>query len=173
MVSLCMLRTLLVHPLSQSGAVARIEIEIQRPSVDILSLRYLLAGDLDKIVLPQMGPPTRADELWRSTCFEAFITGGDGYEELNFAPSRAWAAYRFDRYREGMRNADLEPRIEVQRTAQSFVLRAEFASRSARLGLSAVIEEKDGHKSYWALAHPQGAPDFHHSDCFALELPAA
>jgi hypothetical protein len=23
------------------------------------------------------------------------------------------------------------------------------------------------------LAHPPGKPDFHHSDCFALELPAA
>jgi hypothetical protein len=166
-------RTLLVHPLSPSGAVARIEVEIQRPSVDILSLRYLLAGDLDKIVLPQAGPLRRADELWRSTCFEAFSSDGDGYVELNFAPSRAWAAYRFDGYREGMRNADLEPRIEVQRTAQRFVLRAEFAPSGARLALSAVIEEKDGRKSYWALAHPQGAPDFHHSDCFALELPAA
>ena len=27
--------------------------------------------------------------------------------------------------------------------------------------------------SYWALAHPPGKPDFHHPDCFALELPAA
>jgi hypothetical protein len=38
------------------------------------------------------------------------------------------------------------------------------------LGLSAVIEETNGDKSYWALAHPPGKPDFHHSDCFALEL---
>jgi hypothetical protein len=41
------------------------------------------------------------------------------------------------------------------------------------LGLSAVIEENDGRISYWALAHPPGKPDFHHPDCFALELPAA
>jgi len=41
-----------------------------------------------------------------------------------------------------------------------------------RLGLSAVIEEAGGGRSYWALAHPPGKPDFHHSDCFALELPA-
>jgi hypothetical protein len=40
-----------------------------------------------------------------------------------------------------------------------------------RLGLSAVIEEAGGRQSYWALAHPQGRPDFHHSDCFALEVP--
>jgi hypothetical protein len=36
-----------------------------------------------------------------------------------------------------------------------------------------VIEETNGRKSYWALAHPPGKPDFHHSDCFALGLPAA
>lgn len=38
--------------------------------------------------------------------------------------------------------------------------------------ISAVIEEADGTKSYWALRHPPGKPDFHHPDCFALELPA-
>jgi hypothetical protein len=41
------------------------------------------------------------------------------------------------------------------------------------LGLSAVIEERNGRISYWALRHPPGKPDFHHPDCFALELPAA
>lgn len=40
-----------------------------------------------------------------------------------------------------------------------------------QIGLSAVIEEMDGTKSYWALAHPAGKPDFHHPDCFTLELP--
>ena len=38
--------------------------------------------------------------------------------------------------------------------------------------VAAVIEEKDRTKSYWALAHPsEGPPDFHHPDCFVLELP--
>jgi hypothetical protein len=46
------------------------------------------------------------------------------------------------------------------------------AGASWRIGLSAVIEEADGTISYWALAHPPGEPDFHHADCFALELPA-
>jgi hypothetical protein len=39
-----------------------------------------------------------------------------------------------------------------------------------RLGLAAVIEETSGRKSYWALGHPPGQPDFHHSDCFACEI---
>ena len=41
------------------------------------------------------------------------------------------------------------------------------------IGLSVVLEEKRGAKSYWALAHPPGKPDFHHSDCFALQIPPA
>jgi hypothetical protein len=45
------------------------------------------------------------------------------------------------------------------------------AKRSWRLGLSAVIEEKDGTKSYWALAHPNpDRPDFHLADCFTAKL---
>ena len=40
------------------------------------------------------------------------------------------------------------------------------------LNLTAVIEERDGTKSYWALNHPpDGPPDFHHPACFTLELP--
>jgi hypothetical protein len=39
-----------------------------------------------------------------------------------------------------------------------------------RLGLAALIEETNGHKSHWALAHPPGKADFHHPDCFACEL---
>jgi hypothetical protein len=33
-----------------------------------------------------------------------------------------------------------------------------------------VIETLDGSLSYWALRHPPGKPDFHHSESFALEL---
>jgi len=39
------------------------------------------------------------------------------------------------------------------------------------IGISTIIEESDGRKSYWALAHPQGKADFHHPDSFVLELP--
>ena len=39
-----------------------------------------------------------------------------------------------------------------------------------QLGLSAVLEEVDGTKSYWALTHPGDKPDFHHPDCFAAKL---
>ena len=60
-----------------------------------------------------------------------------------------------------------------------FYLRVEFEDPRLRndvawrAGVSAVIEESDGTKSYWALAHPPGDPDFHDEDGFVLELPAS
>lgn len=45
-----------------------------------------------------------------------------------------------------------------------------WPGKACHVGLSAVIEEADGTKSYWALAHPPGKPDFHHGDGFALEM---
>jgi hypothetical protein len=41
----------------------------------------------------------------------------------------------------------------------------------ALFALTAMIEETDGVKSYWALKHTPGKPDFHHAYGFALELP--
>ena len=41
---------------------------------------------------------------------------------------------------------------------------------ASRLFLAAVLEEADGAKSWWALAHPSGTPDFHAPDCFAARL---
>ena len=47
-----------------------------------------------------------------------------------------------------------------------------FSERAAKLNLAAVIEERDGTKSYWAIAHPPGdRPNFHHPACFAATLP--
>jgi hypothetical protein len=60
-----------------------------------------------------------------------------------------------------------------------FALRATLDDPGLKSGktwiasISAVIEEADGTRSLWALAHPPGEPDFHHPDCFVLELPAA
>lgn len=38
------------------------------------------------------------------------------------------------------------------------------------IGLSAVIEDVDGNKSHWAIAHPAAKPDFHHPDGFVYRL---
>jgi hypothetical protein len=38
------------------------------------------------------------------------------------------------------------------------------------LGLTAVVEEENRRKSYWALKHPDGHPNFHDRGCFTALL---
>ncbi|NWG91900.1 MAG: hypothetical protein HXY21_05260, partial [Parvularculaceae bacterium] len=114
--------------------------------------------------------------------FEAFFRGKceDSYCEFNFSPSTEWAAYRFARYREEMADLDDVDSITVERAVGPGLLvvgaQLDLARMAPILGeglqcaLAAVIEEKSGAKSYWALAHPAGNPDFHHKDCFKLEI---
>jgi hypothetical protein len=167
------------HPDSHCAAAARIGVEIARPRAGVLVLTYAVTGTIGNLRLLPMSAPARTDELWRHTCFEAFIrpVAGTAYFEFNFAPSTQWAAYRFDDYRNGQRNATEigAPRIAVQPAADRYALQAELdwdaPSTPCRLSLTAVIEETNGNKSYWALAHPPGKPDFHHADGFAGEIP--
>lgn len=181
-----MRQALTLHPDSRCTAATHVEVDVVRPRQGYLVLRYFVTGTTSDLRIPPMAAPARTDELWRHTCFEAFLRASPGaaYCEFNFAPSTQWAAYGFTGYREGMRVASEigAPRIEVQSSASRFLLQASLAlDRSPgfpgdaawRLGLSAVIEETNGNLSYWALAHPPGKADFHHADCFAYELAAA
>ena len=144
-----------------------------------------MTGNIDQLRMPPVAESSRSDGLWQHTCLEAFVrvAAARTYLEFNFAPSTAWAAYRFDDYRAGMSVAASvpAPSIDVRSTETTFEMRATLAFDHASglsldapwsIGLSAVIEENSGRKSYWALAHPPGEPDFHHADCFAFALPA-
>lgn len=127
--------------------------------------------------LPPPAPPIRTDGLWKTTCFELFVRpdGADGYFEFNVSPSGAWAAYGFDGYRTGMRDLEI-PAPTIRRIDGGIAVALDVSSLPHGpwiIGLSAIVEEQGGMKSYWALAHPPGKPDFHHADCFALQLPAA
>jgi hypothetical protein len=175
--------SLALHPDFRCEAVTRIGAEVGRSGGELV-MAYAVEGRIAELRLPVAAAPARADELWKHTCLEAFVRpkGGAAYCEFNLAPSTQWAAYRFDDYRAGMRNAGYPvPRIAVDVSDTRLTLRASvsledldgFARVPWELGLTAVIEETSGLKSYWSLRHPKGRPDFHHSDGFALEIPAA
>jgi hypothetical protein len=165
------------------GPAIAIEVEAGR-SGDRLSLAYRLSGDVAAVRWPAPAPPGRADELWRHTCFEAFVAPlhSQGYCEVNFSPSGQWATYCFAGYRTGMELASAEPAPFSPRVMAKteLLLPTEvdlgrlvgLAGSPWRLGLTAVIEAADGRVSYWSMAHPTGKPDFHHPDCLALELAA-
>jgi predicted GIY-YIG superfamily endonuclease len=180
---------LVCHPDTPSCALTSVEVFVENyrgagfPSG--LNLTYRMHGELGSIALPDQTSSGRADGLWQHTCFEAFVKQSvdDGYLELNFSPSSNWAAYQFDSYRKGIAPAEIDPPISWSQLSQNiYELHVTISQQSLRatlhpdapwhIALSAVIEETDGTKSYWALKHPPGPPDFHHPDCFALTLPA-
>jgi hypothetical protein len=169
--------SLVPHPDFPAPAI-RLSVEVTRYGAG-LGLTYYVSGAIEDVAFPPAKAAARADNLWHHTCFEAFLRPLDGpaYLEFNFAPSTAWAIYAFDRYRENMRvpPAIMPPRIDVRAIGSTFEIGAVASTEmtgAAALGLSAVIEAKDGSKSYWALAHGLGAPDFHNPDCFTARLPA-
>jgi hypothetical protein len=145
---------------------------------ETLHLRYMLRGDLARLRIPAPKPSQQTDELWRHTCFEAFlrVATGVAYHELNVAPSTEWALYAFADYRRGMApvNGAEAPKIEIETVAGGLDVDVQLDLKvlppSRALALAAVIEHDDGRLSYWAVKHPAAKPDFHHDDSFALEL---
>ena len=143
-----------------------------------LNIWFGIGAPASRFVVPQAEEPSRADELWKTTCFEIFLRerGEAAYREWNFAPSGQWGAYDFSAEREGMQNAAVEqpPYIRVEDNLIWWTLGATISVPSGKqwdASLSAVLEEQDGTKSYWALAHPAEKPDFHAPDCFVARLP--
>jgi len=173
------------HPSAPCAYVRAVSVRTDRASEDLLALSYRVEGDLDQLQLPARRRPAQTDGLWQHTCFEAFVQCGDtrAYLELNFSPSSEWAIYRFDDYRRGMQlQAPQHPpeivcrrRKDLLETDVNVRLDRLFTERvrvdGLRLGLAAVLEDRRGQLSYWALAHPSGRPDFHHADSFAVSLP--
>lgn len=136
-----------------------------------------ISAPAERFVIPE-AEPGRADDLWQTTCFEAFLRTADAaeYREWNFAPSGQWAAYDFSGYREKIGDSEIAsaPYVRMEDNFTWWALGATIAVDAGaewQLGLSAILEEKDGTKSYWALAHPEGdKPDFHDPVCFAARL---
>ena len=164
----------------ESVAIERIDAVVDRASRTLLRLRYAAHGRIERLIVPERGAPVRRNNLWQTTCFEAFLMPEDGqdYLEFNFSPSTAWAAYHFSAYRVGKSQAALiaPPEIAVAQGQDHLQLDVALSLNLPHdryhMGLAAVIDE-GGRSSYWALNHPGEAPDFHHRGCFAAELPPA
>lgn len=174
------------HSDSPTLPVDSLTADVRRRDRWKLELVYRLTGELEALLVPELSNPSRADELWKHTCFEIFILKADapGYVEFNFAPTGQWAAYSFRSRRSGMRNID-EVRatpIGTMMFGRQFVLKAELdlshvdglppVAANWKAAISTVIEAADGRKAYWAVQHPEGNPDFHAPEGFVIDLPA-
>jgi len=171
---------LICHPAHPATAVTRIHARITGLTSDWLTLRWSVEG-AQEIVVPPFAGRARSDGLWQTTCFELFVRmpAATGYAEFNLSPSERWAAYDFARYREGMadRPAPRAPVCAPRRGGSILIFDAAIPSSALPAlpwdyGLTAVIEEAGGYKSYWAIAHPEQKPDFHDPACMPARLAA-
>jgi len=174
-------RPLLPFARTSEGPVRALVASAKRQGRGSLHFRYVLdVTELSAVRIPELRTPRQADELWKHTCFEAFIAvGGEEYVELNFSPSTEWAAYSFTSYRKGMAHVALlaPPHIEVARSAAQLAVDARVemprpltGDAKLRIALTAVIEDDSGRIFYWALKHAPDKPDFHHAAGFILEV---
>ncbi|MEO6041410.1 MAG: DOMON-like domain-containing protein [Croceibacterium sp.] len=168
------------HPDHPPAQVSAVEARVIGFDANWLRLRWRIEG-AETLVVPPFGGRGRADELWRTTCFEAFLMpeGGEAYVELNLSPSERWNAYDFTSYRAGMaeRPFPREPECTLRQGSRFTIFDAAIPTGGLPAGecamaLAAVIEEQGGTVSYWALAHAAGKPDFHSLACFTAALPA-
>ena len=145
-----------------------------------LRLRWRIEGS-GKLVVPPFAGKGRADELWRTTCFELFLKpdGGSAYFEFNLSPSERWAAYDFSDRRDGMedRPAPREPECTMRQGSSFAIFDAAIPAGAlpdaeCAAGLTSVLEEEGGIKSFWALCHHGDEPDFHDPACFTARLAA-
>lgn len=178
--------SLVPHPDFPAADVERIEVIPTRQINNQIGFRFMVTGDLGSLCFPTAEHPSdrfRRDELWRSTCFEAFVrpAGRSSYFETNLSPAGHWAVYEFDAYRQGMRDAAASHHWfkSDDRRPDWYSISGDFMFDALNgdtgdwyVNLTAVIEAKDATKSYWALAHAAGPPDFHNADCFTARLPA-
>ena len=162
------------------GPVRALEAQVERSGA-VLRFQYTLDADLRRIRIPERRQPAATNGLWQHTCFEAFVMrapASDDYRELNFSPSTQWAAYSFDRYREGMAALAMAEAADVRVEIASSKLHVDarvsatalFPGATLRVALAAVIEDDSGTLSYWALKHAPSRPDFHHPAGFILEV---
>lgn len=174
------------HPAAPCPGALALQVRVARPSAGRLQLEYRLAGDWRTVTLPKHNnTPEPEPELWRHTCFEAFLgtPGSRAYHEFNFSPSGDWAVFAFSSWRQRMADCShaLQPTVSFRSTPAELCMRVDTplppavggSQAGAPLGLSAVIAHADGRRCYWALAHPCDDPDFHARTGWLATLPPA
>ena len=170
------------HPSTPCAWIDSLTVRVDWLSRDLLVLYYRIQGDIDRLQLPPQRRSAHADGLWKTTCLEAFIrpAGAARYFECNFSPSSEWALYAFDDYRAGMRpvaptqppksvfrrrTRELDADIDLHLSAFALPPDADL-----EIGVCAVAQDVGDAVCYWALTHPDGKPDFHHTSAFAARL---
>ena len=159
----------------------RVKGNISRNSGCLIAV-YELNGSVKNLAIPQLSmKPERKNRLWEDTCFELFFNPVDSeaYWEFNLSPSGDWNVFRFSGYRQGMQEEQtfeslpftVETLPDFLRLAVEIEIKKIIPeSKAINVGVSAVIKNVNGDRSYWALVHKETKPDFHRKDGFIIAL---
>ncbi|MEL6878365.1 MAG: hypothetical protein AAGL68_09745, partial [Pseudomonadota bacterium] len=151
------MQPLMLHQTCDLGPIKAVTAKITPTDVGC-DAEFRLDGAIAGIKVPAHAASERMDNLWKTTCFEIFWQpiGGTYYREFNLSPSSRWAAYDFDAFREGARDAPVDAiAISCSRDEGELVLKASIASElpsPAQVALNAIVEHHDGALQFWALA---------------------
>lgn len=169
------MQSLVLHSECASGPITSVSADLG-PAAEGCTAEFRLHGDTSAIKIPAQATPVREDFLWKTTCFEIFWQpdGGQWYREFNLSPSSKWACYDFDDFRLNSRDGAVEAiAVASSHSAEELVLRASIASElrdPAQVALNAIVEDLEGNIQFWALAFPDGKPEFHSEVCRQMRV---
>lgn len=150
--------------LARNGGELHLRFELSDPQREVL----------DSLVAGSAARPVRADLLWQTTCFEAFIGApGEGpYWEFNFSGDGSrWNCYRFDSYRKPappVASKDFECLgVKVSEKTIECRLAPKVPISALEASLCAVIRTAAG-PSYFSIKHAGAKADFHLRDSFVV-----
>ena len=169
------MHSLVLHPECAAGPIRSVTASLS-PTDEGCVAEFRLHGDISQVKVPEQAIPVREDFLWKTTCFEIFWQpdGGQWYREFNLSPSSKWACYDFDDFRLNSRDGSVQAiAVASCYSDEELVLRASVASElrdPAQIALNAIVEDTEGNIQFWALAFPDGKPEFHSEVCRAMRL---
>lgn len=161
-----------------------IETEIQQ-NAEELFISYRIRSGVNLIDFGNGTPKKeRTTGLWEKTCFELFIKNQFGhYIEFNFSPTFEWNCFYFEK--RGVALSEWKnmtrPKTDILLSLDHFfqfnaIKKSLFppgffdSSNLLHAGMTAVIKDKNKAMTYWALAHVESRPNFHHPDSFKYKF---
>ena len=166
------------HNKEEKNIVVEVSLEIKQKRVNI---EYRVTGEIDNYIFEtfmesealmrlKSSSPIRANNLWKSTCFELFIAPKENlnYWELNISSSTKWNFYAFDSYKENMREErDISiPNIEIVQKENLYFISCEFNLREiipkqSNFNLAVILLDRNCVRHFYSINRKGGVVDFH------------
>jgi len=157
-----------------------------------LHVNFKVMGDTSTLLMTETQRPQqllRGTELWKHTVFEFFMgpMSDEFYYEWNFSPALEWDFHAFLQYRQKNTIASLANggilNCTSDKDKNTFILKTTIdlsfsetllwylnTHQPLRLGISAVLENKNFELTHFALKHLGNKPDFHNSKTWTQSL---